>query len=99
MAYRTPPLLPPTAIVSHFVLISAVNIVNTINPVHTHKSDTETSELVYKIKSESATRAATTASYKAEHSTTYTSQPAADRLSQVQARLPSGEKENTSTEA
>ena len=34
MAYRTPPLLPPTAIVSLIVLISAYNIVNTINPVN-----------------------------------------------------------------
>lgn len=53
MAYRTPPLLPPTAIVSLIVLISAYNIVNTINPVNQPKSATEQSELVSKIKSES----------------------------------------------
>ena len=56
MAYRTPPLLPPTAIVSLIVLISAYNIVNTINPVNQPKSATEQSELVSKIKSESASR-------------------------------------------
>ena len=44
MAYHcTPPLLPPTAIVSLIVLISAYNIVNTINPVNQPKSATEQS--------------------------------------------------------
>ena len=62
MAYRTPPLLPPTAIVSLIVLISAYNIVNTINPVNQPKSATEQSELVSKIKSESASRAGQSAS-------------------------------------
>ena len=46
MSYRTPPLLPPTAIVSLIVLISAYNIVNTINPVNQPKSATEQSELM-----------------------------------------------------
>lgn len=99
MAYRTPPLLPPTAIVLQIVLIVAYNIVNTINPEKEPKSATEQSELVLKIKSESALRAAQRASLKAEPRETRTLQPAAARESQVQARDPSGEKETTSTEA
>ncbi len=74
MAYRTPPLLPPTAIVSLIVLISAYNIVNTINPVNQPKSATDQSSLVSKIKSESASKAARSASSKPEPSQTSASQ-------------------------